>query len=334
MRRFCRIDVQHLDFDFLAGRDDLAGMDVLLGPAHFGDMDQAFDARLQLDEGAVIGDVGDAALEARIGRVFELDAFPRIGFELLHAERDALRLGVEADDLHLHALADMQRFGRVIDAAPRDVGDVQQTVDAAEIDERAVIGDVLDDAVEDLAFLQRGDQLRARFGAALFEHGAARDDDVAARAIHLEDLERLRRAEQRRDIAHRADIDLAAGQERDGAGKIDGEAAFDAAEDHAVDALIRLEALFQQRPRFLAARLLARELRFAILVFHPLEIDLDDVARLDLRLPARRGKFAQRDAAFRFQSDIDQHGVVFDGQHPAFDDGSFQSARGAERFIE
>ena len=130
-------------------------------------------------------------------------------------------------------------------------------------------------------------------------------------------------AEQRRDIAHRADIDLAAGQERDGAGEIDGEAAFDAAEDHAVDALIRLEALLQQGPRFLAARLLARELRFAVLVFHPLEIDLDGVAGLDLRLPARRGKFAQRDAAFRFQADIDQHRIVFDGEHPAFDDGSF-----------
>ena len=154
-------------------------------------MDQPFDSRLQFDKRAVVGDVGDAAAELGAGRVFELDALPRIGFELLHAERDALRLGVEADDLNLDVLADIQRLGRMIDAAPGDIGDVQQTVDAAEIDERAVIGDVLDDAVEDLAFLQAGHQLRARFGAALFEHGAARHHDIAARAIHLEDLERL-----------------------------------------------------------------------------------------------------------------------------------------------
>ena len=57
------VDVQHHHFDFLRGRDDLARMDVLLGPAHLGDVDQAFDARLQLHEGAVVGDVGDAALE-------------------------------------------------------------------------------------------------------------------------------------------------------------------------------------------------------------------------------------------------------------------------------
>ena len=57
------IDVQHHDFDFLGGRNDLAGMDVLLGPGHLGDVHQTFDPRLQLHEGAVVGDVGDAALE-------------------------------------------------------------------------------------------------------------------------------------------------------------------------------------------------------------------------------------------------------------------------------
>ena len=115
--------------------------------------------------------------------------------------------------------------------------------------------------LQDLALLQAGDQLGALLGAALLEHGAARHDDVAARAVHLEDLEGLRRAHQRGDVAHRPDVDLAAGQERDGAAEIDGEAALDAAEDHAGDALVRLEALFELGPGLLAARLLARQLR-------------------------------------------------------------------------
>ena len=100
-------------------------------------------------------------------------------------------------------------LGRVVDAAPGDVGDMQQAVDAAEIDERAVVGDVLDHAVDDLAFLEVRDQLRAGLGAGLFENGAARHDDVAAAAVHLEDLERLRHAHQRGDVADRADVDLA-----------------------------------------------------------------------------------------------------------------------------
>jgi len=155
-------------------------MHVLFGPAHLGDVHQPLDAGLQFDKGAVVGDVGDAALELGAGRVFELDAFPRIGFELLHAERDALCLGVEADDLHLDALADMQGFRGMVDAPPGDVGDVQQPVDAAQIDKGAVVGDVFDDAREDLAFLEARHELGTLLGAALFEDGAARHDDVAA----------------------------------------------------------------------------------------------------------------------------------------------------------
>ena len=187
-----RVDLEDLHFDLLAGGDDLAGMDVLLGPAHLGDVDQAFDARLQLHEGAVVGDVRDGALEAGADRILGLDAGPRIGLQLLHAEADALRLRVDADDLHLDRVADVDDLARVIDAAPGHVGDVQQAVDAAEVDEGAVVGDVLDEAVDHLALGQPGDDLGALLGARLFQDLAARDDDVAAAAVHLEDLEGLR----------------------------------------------------------------------------------------------------------------------------------------------
>ena len=80
------------------------------------------------------------------------NAFPWIAFELLHAEADALRVLVDADDLHAHGVADGDHFARVVDALVAHVGDMQQAVDAAQVDERTVIGDVLDDAVDDLAF--------------------------------------------------------------------------------------------------------------------------------------------------------------------------------------
>ena len=102
------VDFEDLHFDFLRGRDDLAGVNVLLGPRHFGNVDQAFDARLQFDERAVVGDVGDAALQARAERILGLDALPRIGLKLLHAERDAVGLVVDLDDLHLDLLADVE----------------------------------------------------------------------------------------------------------------------------------------------------------------------------------------------------------------------------------
>ena len=104
----------------------------------------------------------------------------------------------------------------MVDAAPCHVGDVQQAVDAAEVDERTVVGDVLDDAVDNLAFFEVLHDFRTLLGAALFENGAARHDDVAAAAIHLEDLEGLRVVHQRGDVADRTDVDLrsAAGRPR------------------------------------------------------------------------------------------------------------------------
>src|SRR6187397_2573998 len=226
-----RIHLEHLHFDFLRGRDDLAGVHVLFGPRHFRDVDQAFDARLQLDESAVVGDVGDAAGEARIERILRLDALPRIVQQLLHAERNAVGLVVDLDDLDLDGLADGEHLGRVIDPAPGDIGDVEQAVDAAEINERTVIGDVLDHAVDHLPLFEVLHQLLALLGAGLFENRAARHHDVAAATIHLEDLERLRVVHQRSDVADRANVDLRTRQEGHRAVEIDGEATLDLVED-------------------------------------------------------------------------------------------------------
>ena len=210
-------------------------------------------------------------------------------------------LVIDLDDLHFHRLADIQHFARVVDAAPGDVGDMQQAVDAAEVDERAVIGDVLDDAVDDQAFFEVGDDLMALFGAALFEHGAARHDDIAAAAVHLQDLERLRHVHQRGDVADRADIDLRTRQEGHGAVEIDGEAALDLVEDDAVDLLAGFEGLFELDPAFFAARLVARDHGFAERVFDALEIDFDFVADPRGRIAAMAGEFLEgtRPSVFR-----------------------------------
>ena len=45
---------------------DLARVDVLVGPVHLGDVDQTLDALLDLDEAAVVGDVGDLAEDPRV----------------------------------------------------------------------------------------------------------------------------------------------------------------------------------------------------------------------------------------------------------------------------
>jgi hypothetical protein len=107
---FLGIDFQHHDFNFLTGGNDFARMDIFLHPAHFRDMDEAFNAVFQFHKSTVIGDVGDAAGDPRIELEFRRRFIPWIGFQLFHAKADALRFSVDFHHLHTHALADRQHF--------------------------------------------------------------------------------------------------------------------------------------------------------------------------------------------------------------------------------
>ena len=329
-----RIDFEHDHFDFLGGRNDLAGVHVLLGPAHFGHVDQAFNAWLQLNKGTVVGDVGDATGELGLDWVLGFDAFPWISLKLLHAERDAVGFLVDADDLDLDGLADGQDFGRVVDAAPCDVGDVQQAVDAAQVNERTVIGDVLDDAFDHLALFELLDDFRTLFSARFFENGTARNDDIAAALVHLEDLEGLRHIHQRRDVADRTDIDLRTRQEGHGAFEINGEATLDLVEDGAFNALIGVVLLFELDPALFAASLFAAQNGFAERVFDALDVNFDFVADLQRAVLGLRAEFLQSDAAFDLEADVNDSDVLLDGRNNTLGDVAFGKILGRKGFLQ
>src|SRR5262245_54170445 len=218
----------------------------------------------------------------------------------------------------------------MIDAAPRDVGDMQQSVNASEIHERAVVGDVLHDTIDHLTFFKILHQLLSLLGARLFEYRAARDDDVAAPAIHLQDLKLLRHIHQWSHIADRADVDLGPRKEGHGAIKIDREAALHLIEDDPLNLLAAVEGFLQFAPAFLASRFVARQHGFAERVLDPLEIDFNLIADLEIGLPSGSGEFAQRHASLGLQTDVDDGEFLFDADDPSFDDGTFLHVPAAE----
>ena len=189
-------------------RDELRRMTDVARPAHLADVHEAFDARLELDERAVVRDRDDLARDARADRILLGDVLPRIALELLEAERDALALPIDVEHLDLELRADRDELGRMRDAAPRHVGDVEQAVDAAEIDECTEVGDVLDDALPHLILLELLHQLLALAGTLVLEDHATRDDDVAAALVELDDLELELLAEQLVDVRHATERDL------------------------------------------------------------------------------------------------------------------------------
>ena len=133
-------------------------------------MNQTFNTVFDLNEATVVRNVRDLAEHTRMRRVATCEILPRIITELLHAKRNTLALAIELEDLDVDFLTNVHNLGRMLDALPGHIGDVQQTVDATEIDERAVIGEVLDDALDRVAFLQLFQQLLTLSGVLLLNN--------------------------------------------------------------------------------------------------------------------------------------------------------------------
>jgi hypothetical protein len=308
-------------------------MHVLVGPVHLGDVHQALDALLDLDEGAVVGEVGDLAEQARALRVAARNADPRILAELLQAERDAVLLLIELEHLRRHLVAHVEHFRGMAHAAPGQIGDVQQAVDAAEVHESAVVGDVLDDALDDGAFLQVGEQLLALFTGGGFQHGAARNNDVVALAVELDDLEFEFLVLVGRGVLDRAHVDQRAGQEGADAVGHDRQAALHLAVDDALHQGAFVERLLQVVPGGDALGLLARQAGLAIAVLEHLDGDADIVARLDLELAAVIAEFFDIDEALGLESGVDNHEVLVDAHHFGGDHFTLRASPGGTGFL-
>src|SRR5690606_30255778 len=316
------VHVQDHDLDLVTDLHDLGRVDVLVGPVHLGHVHQALDARLDLDERAVVGDVGDLAEHAAVGRVAAGDVVPRILAQLLQSQRDAVALAVELQHAHFQLVADVDHLGRMAHALPRHVGDVQQAVDAAQVHEGAVVGQVLDHALELGALDQLLQQLLALLGVLALDHRAAGDDHVVALAVQLDELELQLLAFQVGRIAHRTDVDQRARQERADVLDVDGETTLDLAADAAGDGLVLLQRLFQLVPHHRALGLLARQHGLAEAVLDRVERDLDLVAHANVDLAVLVTELLDRHDAFGLQSGVDHHHVAADVHDGTGDDGA------------
>ena len=253
---------------------------------------------------------------AQADRVAHRRVAPRVGLDLLEAERDALGARVEAQHLHLDLVADLEQLARVVDAAPRHVGDVEQAVEAAEVDERAVVGDVLDHAVHDLPLFEALERRGAHALALLLEERAAREHDVPAPLVELDDLELEPLADQALEVPHRPQVDLRAGQERLHA-DVDGEAALHAREHAALDGLVGLVGLADLVPDLEPVGLLLGEDDAAVLVLGLLDQHVDHVAGLDEHGALLVHELPAVHQAFGLEADVHVHVVGVDGEDAA-----------------
>lgn len=111
----------------------------------------------------------------------ELDPGVLVG--ILIAERYLFLLLVEADDVDIDLVADIEYFGRILDAAPTHLGDVNHTVDTADINERTVAGHGLDDTVILIADLHLVPDGLCLLAALFLSDGTDGTDNALAAAL-------------------------------------------------------------------------------------------------------------------------------------------------------
>ena len=166
------VDVDDLHPELFARRDDLLGrLDVVRG--HLGDVHQTLDAFADLDERAERHELGDPAVDELADLVAVGELLPRVLLRRLERERDALAGEVDVEHLHGDLVADLDDRRRVVDVLPRQLGDVDEAVHAAEVDERTEVDDRRHDTLAHLAGLQVREELVALLALGLFEVRAA-----------------------------------------------------------------------------------------------------------------------------------------------------------------
>ncbi len=211
---------------------------------------------------------------------------------------------------------------------------MEQAVDSAQVDERAVVRDVLDDALDHCAFLQRRQELLALLAEACFEHGATRDHDIVALAIELDDLELERLVFVGRGVLDGADVDERSRQERADAVHHHREPALDLAGDETRDDGALLHRGFEVVPCLEALGLVARQLGLAIPIFETLDRHGDEIAGLDLDLAFVVLEFLDRNEAFGLEARVDDHDVEIDADDLGSDELALTHLLPGEGFLE
>jgi len=285
---------------------------------------EALDARLELDEGAVVRDGHDLAGDPRAHRVLGGYVLPGVALQLLEAKRNALALPVDVEHLDLELHADLHHFARVRDAAPRHVGDVEQAVDPPQIDEGAEVGDVLDHALPYLILRELLHELLALAGTLGLEDDTTGHHDVAAALVELDDLELVLLAEQFVDVRHPAERDLRARQEGVDAHEVDDHAALDLLDERPFDRLIALVGDANALPHAHEVGLLLGKDDRAFLVLKVLEEHLDFIARLEV---GHVLELLERDRPFGLEADIEDDKVLADLEDTGLDDLAFLDRR-------
>ena len=217
-------------------------------------MHEPVHSREQLHEGAERLQPDDLALDPCAFLDLRPRRVPGVLLERAQGQRDpvvallvsnapACGLLLDAQHLDAHLLAGLHHVLRMRDALVRQLGDVHQAFQAAQVDEGAEITHRADGSFQHRPDLELLAQLRGKPGPLLLQQRAPREDGVPAADLHHPELELL--ADELRGVLDEAHVDLRGGNEGAQASQVHLEAALVLRGDRTLDRHPRLERLLE-----------------------------------------------------------------------------------------
>ena len=255
-------------------------------------------------------------------RVGPGEVLPRVLLGRLERQGDTLAVHVDVEHLDGDLVADLDDLGRVVDVLPGQLGDVDETVDAAEVHERTEVDDRGHDTGADLALAELLEERRADLGLGLLEPGTARQDHVVAVLVELDDLGLDLLADVRLEVADAAHLDEG-GREEAAQADVEDEPTLDDLDDGAGDDAVLLLDLLDRAPGALVLRTLLGQDQATLLVLLledqglDLVADGDDLVGVDVVLD---GQLARGDDALGLVADVEQDLVPVDLDDATLDD--------------
>ena len=139
---------------FVTDFEEVVSGTEVLAPAHFTYVNQTFYAVSDLNECSVVCHNDNLTVHFVTNFEVSVELLPRMRSELFETESDAFLLFVEVKDNDVDLLVELNDFFRIGYAAPAQVSDVNKTIYATEVNEDAVVSDVLNHTFENLTFLE------------------------------------------------------------------------------------------------------------------------------------------------------------------------------------
>ena len=261
------VDAQNHAFDFVVDLQEVLRAAQVLRPRDFADVEKTLHTWRDFHKGSIIGHDHHAALDLGAFDQVLGECVPWVRRELLHAQGDALLLVVEVQNHHVDFLVHFHHLFRMAHTAVAHVGDVHQAIDAAQVHEHPVRGDVLDRTLEHLTHFEALDDEALLLLELGFDKSLVRHDHVLKLLVDLDNLEFHLLSNVFVEVTDGLHIHLRPGQERLETKHVDNQATLGAAFHRTLDDHVFVLGLVHLVPSVIDARSLVADHELTIGVF-------------------------------------------------------------------